>query len=81
MTVRQMLTPFEVAKLPSISIKSDDEVWYYKLFRNGTLLAQIDGTENTWSDSTPTNDQASKYSVVAVNFFFKESELSKEVEI
>ena len=66
-------------KMPSVPIKSDNEVWYYKLFRNGTLIAQIDGTENAWTDSTPTNGQASKYSVLAVNYFFKESEPSKEV--
>jgi hypothetical protein len=64
---------------PTATTKPDNEVWYYQLFRNGALIATVDGVETTFSDPNPTNDKNAKYSIVAVNFFFKESEASKEV--
>ena len=69
----------ELAWNPPLNPTNNNEVWYYQLFRNGTLIAQIDGTENTYSDLNPTDDKTFKYKLVAVNYFFKESEASKEV--
>lgn len=71
----------ELAWNPPSNPTNDNDVWYYKLFRNGTLIAQIDGTENTFSDPNPKDDKTFKYKMVAVNYFFKESEASKEVGV
>ena len=51
---------------------SDKEVWYYKLYKNGKLLAEIENTEITFFIEEK-KEEGFKYELVAVNYFFKES--------
>lgn len=56
-----------------ITTNPDKEVWYYKLFRDGKLLTEIDGDAINYTDQKSVRGSHT-YSITAVNFFFKESE-------
>jgi poly(3-hydroxybutyrate) depolymerase len=52
--------------------KPDKEVWYYKVFRDSILLAELDGDVTNYTGQNTTSKNHA-YSITAVNYFFKES--------
>jgi poly(3-hydroxybutyrate) depolymerase len=53
--------------------KPGKEVWYYKLLKDGALLAEIEGGTFTYSDPNGETGKSHTYSLIAVNYFFQES--------
>lgn len=51
------------------------EIWYYKIFRDNTLIAEADGDVAGFTDSGGNSGKAT-YRVVAVNYYFRESKPS-----
>ncbi|MBK7104927.1 MAG: prolyl oligopeptidase family serine peptidase [Ignavibacteriae bacterium] len=47
-------------------------IWYYKIFSNNKLIAEVDN--NIQSIIVEYNSEILNYSIIAVNYFFKESE-------
>ena len=60
---------------PSDTTNPDNQIWYYKVFRNSELIAEINNTDSSYVDSNLSSSGTYIYSVAAVNYFF---ELSKE---
>jgi poly(3-hydroxybutyrate) depolymerase len=56
-------------------------VWYYKLYRDDKLVAEIDGDEVGFVDTTTGKNSSHEYYLVAVNFQFKESKPSATARI
>lgn len=50
-----------------------EQVWYYKIFRDTTLLAEVDDKASSWTDTNPQNGSMHAYTIIAVNYFFRES--------
>ena len=49
----------------------DNQIWYYKLFRDSELIAEIDNTDTFHIDSTVVSSSTYLYSLAAVNYFFE----------
>lgn len=58
---------------PGKTDNADNEIWYYKLFRDNMMVAQVDGTETSFSNPAIIDNSPNNFSIVAVNYFFKES--------
>lgn len=58
----------------------DKEVWYYKIFRDGELIGEVDGALSEFNDYKYGTSSAPAYHVVAVNYFFKASKPSEIVK-
>jgi hypothetical protein len=58
---------------PDKTGKPDNEIWYYKIFRNDLLIGEIDGTRTNFTDTTEGVNVAKTYSIVGINFYFKEA--------
>jgi dienelactone hydrolase len=56
---------------PSSRAHPDNQVWYYRVFRDQQLLAEVDST--TFVDFPPMSTVAPAYSVSTVSYFFQES--------
>jgi hypothetical protein len=63
---------------PADKTKPDNQIWYYKLFRNNELIAEINSTDSSYVDSNLISGTTYQYSMAAVNYFF---ELSKGASI
>ncbi len=61
-------------QVPSDGINPDNQIRYYKIFRDENLIAGIDNIATTFIDSTLNNVPNHRYNISAVNYFFKESE-------
>lgn len=57
------------------------EVWYYKLYKNGTHIADIDGDKNTYSGPLQVKNATATYRITVINYYFQESEPSKEIKV
>ena len=55
-------------------------LWYYKIFRNNTLIGEQDGDQLTFTDSLA-SPGTHEYKVSAVNYHFKESDLSDGIQV
>jgi hypothetical protein len=53
------------------------EVWYYKIFRNGELIGEVNGGLTEFNDYKYRNNANLVYHVIAVTYLFKESKLSQ----
>lgn len=51
----------------------DNVIWYYKLFRNDSLVSEIDGTLSNYTDSVSQSMAGTEYQLSGVNYFFNES--------
>ena len=73
------VTPDKSVKLdwspPADKLKRDNQIWYYKIYRNGELLKEADNT--SYTDTTAVPNTIYAYQVSVVNFFFKESTRAK----
>jgi hypothetical protein len=66
---------------PSDNTNPDNQVWYYNIFRDGELIAETDPV-HTWDYDTDVSASTEhRYSVSVVNFFFHESEMTKEIAV
>jgi dienelactone hydrolase len=70
-----------VWKPASFISNPDNEIWYYKIFRDGSPVKEIDGDVTTFADSIGNITNPVKYHLVGVNYFFKETGPSKEVVV
>ncbi len=66
---------------PSDKSDPDNQVWYYKIFRDDTLIAEVDNILNSYVDSLNEEAAISLYRISAVNYFFKESVLSESISV
>ena len=58
----------------------DKTVWYYKVYRDEKLIASVNEANNTkYTDEQTNADTTYKYQIVAVNYFFNESEISSQL--
>ena len=55
---------------PSDTNNPDNQIWYYRLYRDNQLLAEVDHIYTSFVDSTATSQA---YNLSAVNYFFHES--------
>jgi poly(3-hydroxybutyrate) depolymerase len=66
---------------PSNPTQADQEVWYYKVFRDDVVVGEIEGDVLAYVDSNHEINSTSRYSVVAVNYFFNESKPSQSLKV
>lgn len=66
---------------PADTANTDNQVWYYNIFRNGKIIREVDSPATTFTDSSIVSGNTYEYKVTVVNFFFKESEASTPVII
>lgn len=59
----------------------DKEIWYYKIFRDNKLIAEVDGDLTEFNDYKYNSSSGHAYHVVSVNYFFKESKPSEIVSL
>jgi dienelactone hydrolase len=52
----------------------ENRVWYYRLFRNDSLLAEPGPLETLFADSTASRGGSHAYAISIVNYYFQESE-------
>lgn len=58
---------------PADVTNPDNQIWYYKIFRDDVLVAEIDNIETTFVDAGVAVSSTYLYNISAVNYFFKES--------
>jgi len=56
--------------------KPYNAIWYFRIFRDNKLLAEIDGDVISFADTAAKRGLSHKYHIVAVNYGFKESKPS-----
>jgi dienelactone hydrolase len=61
---------------PSNGVGAGKEIWYYKLFRDNKLIADVDQETSAYTDINITKGANYRYHVIAVNYNFKESKPS-----
>jgi hypothetical protein len=61
--------------------KADKDLWYYKIYRNNTLIGEADSNSLNFTDSSTAKNTTYDYKVSAVNYYFKESEPSSGVRL
>lgn len=67
---------------PAIASRPDNDLWYYKIYRNNSLIGEVDHNHVAYKDSLATSHTSSyEYKVSVVNYHFKESDLSAPVRI
>ena len=66
---------------PSDSLNSNNQIWYYKIFRNNKLIAEVDNIYNTFTESISNDLLPVEYKISTVNYFFKESVQSELIAV
>ena len=59
---------------PSDHSNPDNRIWYYKVFHNSELIAEIDNKQTCYIDTVVYRASTQSYSISTVNYFFRESE-------
>ena len=67
--------------LPKDTSNPDAVIWYYKIYRNDVIIAEVDGDINTYVDNVRLDHDKYLYRLIAVNYYFKESEPSETIKI
>jgi pimeloyl-ACP methyl ester carboxylesterase len=67
--------------LPDDSTNPDNKIWYCKIFRDGSLLKEVDNIYTSYTDSVVAMGNTYLYSIAAINFYFKESDISSPVSV
>jgi|WetSurSiteA1Bulk_404760.scaffolds.fasta_scaffold00773_6 hypothetical protein len=60
---------------------SDDNIWYCRIYRDGMVVKEVYNNQCSIIDSSITAGHAYEYRISAVNYFFRESELSAPVGV
>jgi hypothetical protein len=68
-------------KSPADLSNPDNQIWYYKIYRDGNALKEVDNIYTSYTDSTFSSANSFLYQVSAVSFFFKESKLSSGISV
>jgi pimeloyl-ACP methyl ester carboxylesterase len=66
---------------PAEKSNPDNQIWYYKIYRDGNALKEVDNIYTSYTDSTFNSANSFLYQVSAVSFFFKESKLSTGITV
>lgn len=53
-----------------------DSVWYYKIFRDKEMIAEVSGDVNEFNDYKYDSNSHHEYYIVSINYFFRESKPS-----
>jgi len=67
--------------MPTDTTKPDNQIWYCKIYRNGTVIKEVYNDYTNYTDSTVISGETYLYQISAVNYFFKESVLSSGIPI
>ena len=81
---RRIASPKEALlewSLPKASENQDTKTWYCKIYRDGKVIKEVYNDQTSYIDSTVAEDKTYKYSISVVNYFFKESPLSVEIDL
>jgi hypothetical protein len=57
------------------------DLWYFKVYRNNQVIAELDYDRVSYTDSLVDKHTAYAYQIAAVNYHFQESSLSPAVRI
>lgn len=68
-------------KKPLSTSDPDNIVWYYKVYRNNSMIAEVNNESVSYVDSLMEKCTACEYKISAVNYYFKESGLSAPVRV
>ena len=66
---------------PADRTNPNNQIWYYKIFRDAVLIAEIDNMETTFVDSGVAGSSTHVYNISAVNYFFEESSKTIPVSV
>ncbi|MBN2011396.1 prolyl oligopeptidase family serine peptidase [candidate division KSB1 bacterium] len=66
---------------PSDQANSNNHVWYYRIFKDDTAIAELDYIYTTYIDTTVSRSTGYGYNISAVNYFFRESGRTATVEV
>lgn len=58
-----------------------DRIWYYRIYRNNSMIAEVEGGLSGFVDPTIQPDTVYLYKVSAINYNFKESDVSAPVRL
>ena len=58
---------------PSDQANSDNQIWYFRIFRDSGLIGEVYNVDTAFIDSTVASSSPHWYNASAVNYFFKES--------
>lgn len=61
---------------PAQASTSNNTIWYYKIYRNKRLIAEVDSDLVAYTDSLATAKSVYEYQLSTVNYAFQESDLS-----
>jgi dipeptidyl aminopeptidase/acylaminoacyl peptidase len=61
--------------------KPDNDLWYYKIYRNNRMIAEVDSDYLSYTDSLAAKTSSYEYKVSVVNYDFKESDQSAPVRV
>ncbi len=62
---------------PADHSNADNQVWFYRIYRNGLLLQET--YESSFIDSLVFTESTPVYNISAMNFFFRESSLTADI--
>jgi hypothetical protein len=71
---KKILLQWEVP--PDTTPPSDDNIWYCKIYRNGRVIKEVYNDQHSFTDLWLLLNSTYQYQISAVNYYFKESELS-----
>jgi hypothetical protein len=66
---------------PANASGADNNLWYYKIYRNNTLIGEVNSDQLNYTDSLTNERTAYEYKISAVNYYFKESARSAVVRV
>ncbi len=66
---------------PDHNLKPDNNSWYYKIYRNNNVIAEVDSDKLNYTDNLVNEHTDYEYKVSVVNYYFKESDLSEAVRV
>src|SRR5690606_6013180 len=59
----------------------DNRLWYTKVYRDGSLIAEVEAPETTYTDSLISPNATYLYNLIPVNYYFKEGEPTSQITI
>lgn len=66
---------------PSKRANPDNQLWYYRVFRDFNIIAEVDNVDTTFGDAGVTQGRTYLYNLSAVNYFFKESQRTTPIAV
>lgn len=66
---------------PTDTTKTDNQIWYYKIYRNEEVIKEADNSITSIYDTTVLANKSYQYKISVVNFFFKESKQSPGINL